>query len=164
MSKSKIKAPSVRSDVGTDERHQHGEVVLEPSVVHGPPRARETVPSALDWYWKHGHLADDDRENDRRYYAGDQFRGDWETAGLEPRTTGGYDVKISGNGSIESLTGKRLSAYRRWQDAVQAVGPIAAPEVIAVCCSGQRVGRRRIEILCRGLDRLADHQRKRKFA
>jgi len=68
-----------------------------------------------------------------------------------------YSDLVSG-GSIQAFLAVREDAYRAWRAAIRAIGPVAADEVIAVCCQGEPVGKgARMEILRRGLAVLAGH-------
>ncbi len=145
------------ADFGPRERHRRpGAVGLERGGSRGL-RARVRTQDALDRYFRTGRLDPGDRAgNRRRYEAGRRLQADWLAAGMEAPTTAGYSDQVDG-GRPQDLPLRRLDAYRRWRAAIQAVGPIAAREVIEVCCVGSAVGRTGLEILRRGLALLADH-------
>ncbi len=146
-----------RSDYGPGERLNKGGVILEETMRAGVKRARVTLETALDWYYAKNVLcADDANRNQLLYDTGMELRNDWTLAGLDPLVISPYKELTSG-GTIEEFMAMREDAYRRWRKAIEAVGPIAANEVIEVCCMGNRVGRVGLEILRRGLDVLARH-------
>lgn len=146
-------------DTGPKERWQHGdETLVEATESAGQTRVVNLTQDALDWYYRRCKLAVGNTERNRRLYdAGCQLRMDWTKAGLEPRVVGQYSDMIS-RGSIQGVAGERGDSYKRWQKAVQAVGPIASNEVVTVCCFGNPVGKGApMEILRRGLAELAGH-------
>ena len=143
---------------GPDERWQHGdETLVEPTEDAGRRRVVVLTQDALDRYFRRGQLAPDAGDNRRFYDAGVRLRGDFARAGLTAHVVARYGDLVSG-GSIQGFMGVREDAYRAWRAAIRAVGPIAADEVIAVCCQGEPVGKgARMEILRRGLAVLAAH-------
>lgn len=150
--------PYMAPDEGPRERWQHGdETLVEPTEEAGRSRVVVLTQDALDRYFRRGQLAAEDVENRRLYDAGVRLRGDFQRAGLTQNLVAPYNDLVSG-GSVQGFLGVREDAYRAWRAAIQAVGPIAANEVIAVCCLGEPVGKgARMEILRRGLAVLARH-------
>lgn len=163
MARAKRKAvPMVRSVGPTPERLRHDPVTTVPAGEAGVVAHLVRAPFALDRYHARGELAPGDpRENARRYDAGVRLRDAWALAGMEPRVTGSYAPAGRGGrrfGAAEAPHAGRIDAYRAWQAAVRAVGPIASNEVLDACCLGNAVGSTvRLEILRRGLAVLADH-------
>ena len=154
----KTQSPARGADLGPRERHAKPDAVaLEPVGRDGGVRARVRAQDALDRYALRGELAPDDpAENLRRRDAGLRLRLDWTGAGLEATVTGGYAGRIDGGARGDRLA-CREDAYRDFREAIRAVGPVAAPEVIETACLGAAIGRLRLEILRRGLAVLADH-------
>ncbi|MEZ5665905.1 MAG: DUF6456 domain-containing protein [Alphaproteobacteria bacterium] len=146
----------------TPERMRHDAVIAVPTEQAGVVAHQVRTPFALDRYHARGELAPGTpAENARRYDAGCRLRETWTRAGLEPRVTRAYDSAVRGGrrfGAAAEPAPGRIDAYRAWQAAIRAVGPIASSEVIDACCLGQAVGdKTRLEILRRGLGVLADH-------
>ena len=145
-------------DQGPRERWRHGdETLVEATDEAGRSRVVVLTQDALDRYFRRGLLAAGEAENRRLYDAGVRLRRDFHRAGLTAHVVARYGDLVSG-GSVQGFMGVREDAYRAWRAAIRAVGPIAADEVIAVCCQGEPVGKgARIEILRRGLAVLATH-------
>jgi hypothetical protein len=110
----------------------------------------------------------------RQFEAGETLRGDWEQAELAPSVTMRWDAPPQGKaarGAPEALppTLARVAARRRFQAAVEAVGPGLTDILWRVVCAGE--GMRDVEralgwpvragriVLMIALDRLADHYR-----
>lgn len=150
--------PSGAQDRGPRERWQHGdETLVEATDEAGSRRVVVLTQDALDRYYRRGQLAPAADENQRLYDAGVRLRGDFHRAGLTQNLVAPYNDLVSG-GSVQGFLGVREDAYRAWRAAIRAVGPIAADEVITVCCQGAPVGKgARMEILRRGLAVLAKH-------
>lgn len=144
----------IPGDLGSPDRRRHDLVVIErvskddKSVVQ---RARVYSRNPLETYFKR-------RLIDRRHkLAGELLGRLWHIAGIEPRVVARYEEYID-VGRAEGFAVRRSEAYQRWRRAVAAVGPIAAEEVISVCCEERSVGGAvRMEILRRGLEVLAKH-------
>jgi len=153
-----IRRAAPGADLGPRERHAKPDVVtLESAGPGGGVRARAAGPDALDRYSVRGQLAPGDAaENRRRYDAALRLRLDWTRAGLEAPVTSGYEERVDG-GLRRDRMAAREDAYRRFRDAIRAVGPVAAHELVEVACLGRAVGRTGLEILRRGLAVLADH-------
>ncbi len=145
-------------DFGAPRRHRKGDVIrLERAGRSGRVRALVETQTALDRYFMRANLDPEDAQNNRLLYdAGARLRADWTLAGLEPAVTARYCEQVA-RGGMQGFMAAREDAYKRWRAAIQAVGPIAAGEVIEVCCMGNRVGRVGLEILRRGLAVLAAH-------
>ena len=145
----------------TPERMRHDPIVAVPTDRAGVVAHQVKAPFALDRYHARGELCPESGdENRRRYDAGCRLRDVWTVAGIEPHVTRSYDAVVRGGrrgGAAEPAVG-RIDAYRAWQAAIRAIGPIASGEVIDACCLGLAVGgKTRLEILRRGLGVLADH-------
>ncbi len=93
----------------------------------------------------------------RQVEAGERLAQDWHAARMEPRVVASYRDWVD-CGTAADAPVDRAGARRRIARAIQAVGPIAAREVVEVCCDERAVGGTvAMEILRRGLDVLADH-------
>lgn len=147
------------------------EVRLPPSTV--VDRARVTVNLAeppLGWLVRRGMATP------RQFEAGERLRGDFMRAQLSPRTTMTWDAGPAMRGArgaperMDASTAQ-LSAKRRFEGAVTAVGGGLSDILWRVVCSGDgletaeralgwpaRAGK---VVLLLGLDRLADHYRLR---
>lgn len=143
------------------------EVRLPPSAV--VDRARVTVnlaESPLGWLVRRGMVSP------RQFEAGERLRGDFMRAQLSPRTTMAWDAGPAMRGARGAPEGMdastaQLSAKRRFESAVTAVGGGLSDILWRVVCSGDgletaeralgwpaRAGK---VVLLLGLDRLADH-------
>lgn len=108
----------------------------------------------------------------RQYDAGERLRGDWERAQLGPRITMCWDAPPTGKVArgapdISDPTDAQLSSRRRFEAAVEAVGPGLSDILWRIVCAGEgmrdsetalgwpaRAGR---VVLGLALDRLADY-------
>ncbi len=153
--------PASAADLGPRERYARpGRPRLE-RAPGGGVRARVLTQDALERYFRRGQLGPGDAAaNRRRRDAGLRLRRDWMRAGLEASVTGGYAELVDGGERVDRLA-RREDAYRAFRDAIRAVGPVAAGELVAVACLGDAVGRTGLEILRRGLAVLADFYEKR---
>jgi len=163
MARAKRKSVAMLVSVApTRERLRHDEVVAVPTAEAGVIAHQVRAPFALDRYHARGELAPGvPRENARRYDAGCRLRELWTVAGLEPQVIRAYE-RIGGGGRRFGVPAEprpgRIDAYRAWQSAIRAVGPIASNELVDACCLGNALGGAvRLEILRRGLAVLADH-------
>jgi hypothetical protein len=131
---------------------------------------RNLAESPLGWLFSRGHI------NERQFAAGEQIRSDWERAQLAPRVTANWEAPPNsrtarGAPVAPDPTLAQLSAKRRFEAAVAAVGPGLNDIVWRVVCSGE--GMRDAEqalgwparagklVLSMALDRLADFYRMR---
>ena len=120
--------------------------------------------SPLGWRRSRGHVSG------RQFDAGEQLRSDWERAQLAPSVTMRWDAVPAGRSPIGAAldpTEAQLTARRRFDTAIAAVGPGLTDILWRVVCSGE--GMREAEqalgwparagklVLCLALDRLADH-------
>lgn len=134
-------------------RLQHDEFIEDETLVEGERAVAKRVvtQTPLDRYIQRGLI--DRRQND----AGQLLARDWHYARMVPRMIGSYRDLID-CAQAPDPTADREHARRRLIRAIQAVGRVAASEVVAVCClqrpSGGPVA---MEIVRRGLDVLADH-------
>ncbi|SFP67703.1 DUF6456 domain-containing protein [Sphingomonas rubra] len=105
----------------------------------------------------------------RQFEAGERLRADWERAGLAPSVTMRWAPRVDGGGVGEGPATAQLSAKRRFDAAVAAVGRGLCDILWRVVCAGEalpgaekalgwpaRSGR---VVLTLALDRLADHYR-----
>ena len=108
----------------------------------------------------------------RQYDAGERLRGDWERAQLGPQVTMRWDAPPTGKAArgapnLSDRTEAQLSSKRRFEAAVEAVGPGLAEILWRIVCAGEgmrdaetalgwpaRAGR---VVLGLALDRLADY-------
>lgn len=110
----------------------------------------------------------------RQFDAGEQLRCDWERGGLSPRITMQWDAapvgrQRGGSTSGPDLAASQIDARRRFDAAVEAVGPGLSDILWRVVCSGE--GMREAEsalgwparagklVLSIALDRVADFYR-----
>ncbi len=110
----------------------------------------------------------------RQYDAGERLRGDWERAQLGPQVTMRWDAPPTGKVArgapgLPDPTEAQLSSKRRFEAAVEAVGPGLSEILWRIVCAGEgmrdaetalgwpaRAGR---IVLGLALDRLADYYR-----
>lgn len=103
----------------------------------------------------------------RQYEAGERLRGDWTIAGLGPRVTMRWDAGARSTGDGLDPTLAQISAKRRMEAALDAVGPGLKDVLWRIVCAGEgmeaaeralgwpaRAGR---VVLTLALDRLAGH-------
>jgi hypothetical protein len=110
----------------------------------------------------------------RQVEAGERLRGDYETASIGPATTMRWDVArvdAGHGGERDDPTLAQISAKRRFDEAIAALGPGLSDVAWRVICAGEtlpvaekglgwptRAGRL---VLTLALDRLANHYRLR---
>jgi hypothetical protein len=92
--------------------------------------------SPLGWLFARGHVSR------RQYDAGEKLRLDWERSQLPPRVTMTWDaapVSRSRGGAVQlpDLNSAQLDARRRFEAAVDAVGPGLADILWRVVCAGE---------------------------
>jgi hypothetical protein len=124
----------------------------------------------LGWLKSRGHISE------RLFAAGELLRKDWEQAQLGPRVTMQWDAPPIGRTPRSApdrgaKSERALSAKRRFEVALEAVGPGLSDVLWRVACSGE--GMRECEtalgwparagkvVLTLALERLADHYRLR---
>lgn len=158
MTKKRSRAAREALDTGPRERYQHGdETLVEATEDAGRSRVVILTQDALDRYYQRRQLDRDEDENKRLYDAGVRLRQDFHRAGLTANVISRYSDLVSG-GAVQGFLSVREENYRRWRDAIQAIGPIASNEVIEVCCIGGAVGKGGpLEIFRRGMKVLADY-------
>ena len=151
------KQAAVYSDMGTEERRQHGPLVVEavPSdLADTKNRDRVRAIEINDPLWQY-------RRNRtisvRQRDAGLSLRALWEKSGIEPRVVGGYEEMIAA-GSVASLRLVSIDHYQRYQRALRTItSPLALSAVVDAVCFQERLRRNRVQYLKKGLDRLAHH-------
>lgn len=124
--------------------------------------------SPLGWLRARGHVSA------RQFEAGERLRADWERSHLAPRVTMKWDAPTldkAARGAPERTdpTTAQIEAKRRFEVAVDAVGPGLSDMLWRTVCAGE--GMREAEralgwparagklVLCLALDRLADFYR-----
>lgn len=144
----------IEGDIGPKERWQHDPLRLEPlenSRGAAFRRARVYSHNPLETYFRRKVI------DYKQKAAGEVLGRLWQSAALEPRLTARYEEYVDTKRRDGAVV-RKSEAYERWRHAIQAVGPVAADEVIAVCCTERTVkGAAQIEILRRGLSVLAKH-------
>ena len=127
-----------------------------------------SVESPLGWLFARKMISR------RQFDAGEQLRCDWERGGLAPRITMQWDAapvgrQRGGSTSGPDLVASQIDARRRFDAAVEAVGPGLSDILWRVVCSGE--GMREAEsalgwparagklVLSIALDRVADFYR-----
>jgi hypothetical protein len=103
----------------------------------------------------------------RQVEAGERLRADYEAASLGPRVTMRWAPRVDGAGAGLHATTAQISAKRRFDAAVAAVGPGLSDVLWRVVCAGEAMGeaeralgwpaRAGRVVLGLALDRLADH-------
>jgi hypothetical protein len=78
----------------------------------------------------------------------------WNRTGREPRVVAPYQELVT-QGSAEGVQVASAKHYRRFVEALRAVGPIGSDTVVSVVCLQDFIPRGHYEILRRGLDILA---------
>lgn len=121
------------ADHGTAERWQHGARDWVATEVAGMTAARAAEECALDSLHRAGVI--DTAAHD----AGLRLRGDFEAGRVGPRLAGSYSpwsaLHLPAQ-AREDRSPAQERAYRRWSQAIQAVGPQPSPAVVSVCCMG----------------------------
>lgn len=127
-----------------------------------------SLESPLGWLFARGMVSR------RQFDAGEQLRSDWERGGLSPKITMQWDCapvgrQRGGSSCGPDLVAAQIDARRRFDSAVQAVGPGLSDILWRVVCSGE--GMREAEtalgwparagklVLSLALDRIADFYR-----
>ncbi|MEG3089617.1 DUF6456 domain-containing protein [Sphingomonas sp. PB4P5] len=103
----------------------------------------------------------------RQFEAGERLRGDYERAAIAPRVTMHWQPRVQGGGEGLDPCSAQIAAKRRFDAAVEAVGPGLNDVLWRVVCAGEglpaaekalgwpvRCGR---VVLTLALDRLAGH-------
>jgi hypothetical protein len=141
---------------------------------HSAPAVRSVTvnlaEAPLGWLKSRGHISE------RLFAAGELLRKDWEQAQLGPRVTMQWDAPPIGRTPRSApepaaKSERQISAKRRFEVALDAVGPGLADILWRVACAGE--GMRESEtalgwparagkvVLSLALERLADHYRLR---
>ena len=92
--------------------------------------------SPLGWLFARGHLSQ------RQYDAGERLRADWERGQLSPHVTMAWDAAPvargrGGAGSGPDLTSAQIDARRRFDQALESVGPGLADILWRIVCAGE---------------------------
>jgi hypothetical protein len=92
--------------------------------------------SPLGWLYSRGMISQ------RQFDAGERLRWDWERAQLAPRQTMAWDAapvaRGRGGGAYgPDLNGSQLDAKRRFNAAVEAVGPGLSEILWRIVCAGE---------------------------
>ena len=135
----------------------------ETRIGRGRPARSVTVnlaESPLGWLRARGLV------DARQFEAGERLRGDWTIAGLGPRVTMRWETGAATTGERLDPTLAQISARRRVDEALAAVGPGLRDVLWRIVCAGEgmetaeralgwpaRAGR---VVLTLALDRLAD--------
>jgi hypothetical protein len=152
----KIQCPALaalphRPEHGTAERWQHGARVLELTEQAGVLTARVLAEHGLDRLVLAGQLAP------LAGVAGMRLRADYQAAHLATRVIASYSatrgVRQGGYTEYERSDAEE-AAYRRWREAVRAVGIIDSGVVLAACCEDRLPVPTALPALQRGLARL----------
>ena len=151
---------------------QDGDDLDRPTRPHARRRARSVTvnlaESPLGWLLARKMVTR------RQFDAGERLRADWERARLAPSVTMRWDAPPLAKGArgappASDPTTAQLSAKRRFEAAVEAVGPGLTDILWRIVCDGE--GMREAEralgwparagrlVLGLALDRLADHYR-----
>ncbi|HEV7233442.1 MAG TPA: DUF6456 domain-containing protein [Sphingorhabdus sp.] len=112
--------------------------------VHEPGAGRKVsrtvtvnlAESPLSWLHSRGHLTD------RQLLAGEKLRGDYEAAALGPQVTMRWEnipLSRQKRGAPEGLNAneRMISAKRRFNDALEAIGPDLSDIAWRVICAGE---------------------------
>ncbi|MEJ8571329.1 DUF6456 domain-containing protein [Microbaculum marinum] len=166
-----------RRRAGTDRwRGQHlARVAADVETEDGRRAAAEIVvnESPLTWLRRRKGSDGEPLVSDAQYRAGERLRADFERGRLGPRVTADWTRPASGRGrrasagSVGELLDSTISARRRVETALAALGPELGSLLLDVCCfltgleDAERCRgwpRRSAKVVLRiALDRLADH-------
>ncbi|HUY68241.1 MAG TPA: DUF6456 domain-containing protein [Alphaproteobacteria bacterium] len=149
----RFKKANAFADHGTRERWQHSGRTLETTERAGVLAARASEEHVVDVLVLRGILRPGQRA------AALKFKGDYQRAAIEGRLTGCYDATRAIGDHL--YRGRERSdfeeaAYRRWRNAVRALGQLLSGTVISIVCHDRAPGPRDVPRLTSGLDRLAD--------
>lgn len=147
-------SPTLYSDIGPAERALHGPMIVEAV----PPDGEDTqncdriraieIDDPLYIYRRNCVISVLQRD------AGLILRELWNRTGREPRIVAPYQELVT-HGSAEGVQVASAEHYRRFVEALRAVGPIGSDTVVGVVCLQDFIPRGHYEILRRGLDILA---------
>lgn len=142
-----------RADHGPRERWQHSGRILTLTEQAGVLAARATEEHVLDRLVLAGIVSARARD------AGLRLRADYQAGHLEQRIVASYslarDTRYGGFAEHERDDAEE-AAYRRWRDAVRAVGMQDSTVVLDVACHDMLPRPTLVPQLRRGLERLAD--------
>lgn len=145
--------PRLRSvaDHGPTERWQHATRRLEVTDAAGVLAARVVEEHGLDRLHLSGAIDVALRDGGLR------LRADYQAAHLEQRITAHYAPSAGAGGGYRPYerSDAEEAAYRRWRQAVRAVGIMDSKIVLAVCCHDQMPTSVSLASLQRGLKQLA---------
>lgn len=104
------------------------------------PHLRNKVQNPLDSYYHRGLLASEDQRLNKAFWrAGRRLRGDWTTAGYQPRTVGRAYTGMPGGPSQVSPADAQLDAVDRLAAALRRIPEAPRTCVVAVACADQSV-------------------------
>ncbi len=148
----RLKNASRGADYGPAERWQHSGRVLELTAEAGVLAARAVDSDILDSCLAEGII--DTRQRD----AALRLRADFHTAGMTAHLIGSYNPArstFSVYGGWDERTEEEEKAYRRWREAIQAIGAMYSDFVISVVCFEETQPQERLFLLTAGLIKLA---------
>lgn len=139
------------ADHGPTERWQHATRRLEVTEAAGVLAARVLEEHGLDRLHLSGVIDASSRDGGLR------LRADYQAAHLEQRITAHYAPSAGAGGGYRPYerSDAEEAAYRRWRQAVRAVGIMDSKVVLAVCCHDQMPPAASRASLQRGLQQLA---------
>lgn len=139
------------SDYGTFERWQHSGRILEITERAGILAARALEEHALDVLVLRGRITEAQRD------AAFRLKKDFISAGMKSRIIGSYNPSrssFSPFGTWNERSDDEEAAYKRWRDAICAIGGLFESAVIAVTCYDIIPSQRQAVCLKLGLEKL----------
>ncbi|MGE3623712.1 MAG: DUF6456 domain-containing protein [Bdellovibrionales bacterium] len=137
-------------DRGPPERWQHSGRVFEPTDQAGLLAARATEEHVIDVLRLGGFIGQ--RASDAAF----RLKQDFKRAGLEKHLVGSYNCGVQSEFGAGDRDDYEEAAYRRWRNALRAVGMLYSNAVVSVVCHDQWPEGRTVACLQKGLGRLAD--------
>ncbi len=147
----RFRSNRVVADYGPDERWQHSRRALELTERAGIMAARATEEHLLDALVMRGVITCVQRE------AALRLKLDFRRAGLEERLIGSYNpsrTTFSPFGSWNERTDAEEAAYRRWRNALCAMGKDDCDPVMTIVCYDVMPDAQAINRVCAGLQKL----------
>lgn len=119
-------------DIGTQERAQHDEVVIEGT---GTRHARVTTQHVLDRYLRRKEI------DNRQHLAGLRALTLFQQTGLTPQVTARLDAVPGGAAPWDDRVTERAALARiEWGEVMRALGARLSPVIVHVCCLGEPAG------------------------